>query len=228
MSEYYSSQIGVVTFLDVLGWKGIWRRKDNAINELEQLVSNIEKDSATFERGISTKSTKTMIVSDTIVIFTPADKSNISKIIELHGRICQKAIPNSIKKGIPIRGAISFGDVVLSDKNNIFAGTAIDEAASWHEMSEWIGVFLTPSALFRYSFSDNNYLVKFKPPLKNNIDLDTFSVVWLDKEEMEMKINDVKNDLTKLAPIVPEIVIKFTNTIQFLEELKKRYEKESE
>lgn len=228
MSENYSAQIGVVTFLDVLGWKGIWQRKDNAINELEQLVSNIQKDSSTFERGISTKPTKTIIVSDTIVIFTPTEKSNISKIIELHGRICQKAIPNSIKKGIPIRGATSFGDVVLSDENNIFAGTAIDEAASWHEMSEWIGVFLTPSALFSYSNTDSNFLVKYKPPLKKNIDLDTFSVVWLEKEDMEMKINNVKKDLTKLAPIIPEIVIKFTNSIQFLEELKKKYEEVTE
>ncbi|MDP8221355.1 MAG: hypothetical protein P9X26_08415 [Candidatus Stygibacter frigidus] len=217
MRDPYLSEVGVVTFLDVLGWKGIWQRKNNAIDDLEDLVKAIKKKSLRFERGISNKQTNIMIVSDTIVIFTSTEKSSIQKVIDLHGQICKYAIPLSIKRGIPLRGATSFGDVVISSDNNIFAGKAIDEAASWHEMSDWIGVFLTPSASFIYLDINQNYWVKYEPPLKKGLVIDTYCVNWLDVSED--KINEIKNDFIQLAPIVPDIVSKFSNAIKFLEYL---------
>ncbi len=217
MNDTYSSEVGVVTFLDVLGWKGIWQRKDNAISDLENLVTAIKKETLQYERGISNQPTKTMVVSDTIVIFTSTEKANISKVIDLHGRICKYAIPYSIKRGIPLRGSTSFGDVVLSSENNIFAGKAIDEAASWHEMSNWIGVFLTPSASFIYLNINQNYWVKYKPPLKENLTLDTYCVNWPKESASKSKVKEIKKDFIQLAPIVPEIAIKFSNTITFLE-----------
>lgn len=217
--DEYISQKGVVTFLDVLGWKGIWQRKNDAINDLENLVKSITKTLPEAERGISKKQTSIMIVSDTIVIFTPTESDNISKVIELHGKLCKEAIPLSIKKGIPLRGATSFGDVVLNKGNNIFAGKAIDEAAAWHDKSDWIGVFLTPSAEFIFNDSNSEFWVLYPPPLKSNIELETHSAQWILESDNTDKINEIKSDFIQLSPIIPEIVLKFTNTLRFLKSI---------
>lgn len=216
--SFHDESYGVVTFLDVLGWKGIWQRKADAISDLENIVKGINNKALIKERGIAKESTKVLIVSDTIVLFTKSNYKNAKQNIELHGELCADAIVNSIKKGLPLRGATSFGEVVISSSNSIFAGKAIDEAASWHEKADWIGVFLTPSANFLFTDITSDYWALYKPPFKiKEIGFQTHSVIWFDKAAMSSFINEVKKDFTQLAPIVPEIVTKFSNTIDYLE-----------
>lgn len=213
---------GVVTFLDVLGWKGIWQRKQNPIKDLEALVSSIETKSEKLSRGIKSSedqicspSTRVMIISDTIVIFTEATSENAKCIIDLHGSVCQEAIPSSIEKGIPIRGATSYGEVILSKNNSIYAGKAIDEAAAWHEAADWIGVFMTPTASFVYESSDDSAWSMHSPPMKDSRKFKTFSVKWHTKED-DKQLQFIKQNFCKLAPITPDIESKFGNTIKYL------------
>lgn len=53
-------------------------------------------------------------------------------------------MPYALEQELPLRGAISYGQ--YSIKDNIMLGYVVDEAASWHESTDWIGVILTPSA----------------------------------------------------------------------------------
>ncbi len=217
-----NSTMGVVTFLDVLGWKGIWQRKQNAINDLESLVGSLSKLSEKLSRGlaftgsISTPQTRVMIISDTIVIFTETTSINPSDAIELHGNLCSQAIPNSIKKGIPLRGSTSFGETIISNINSIYAGKAIDEAASWHENANWIGVFMSPSANFIFEKADSKYWTEYCPPLKNISNYKTYSVKWFDTSSSS-DLRSIKKDFIQLSPIVPDILNKFTNTIEYIE-----------
>lgn len=213
---------GVVTFLDVLGWKGIWQRKQNPIDDLEQLVKSIRKHSESLSRGtqlsadkIVPPETQVMIISDTIVIFTESSAQNATQTIDLHGALCKNAIPQSINKGIPLRGATSYGEVIISSNNSIYAGKAIDEAASWHEAADWIGIFMTPTANFIYDPSEEGLWIEYPPPLKDKKEFKTFSVNWISKNSQE-QIKDIKHSFCKLAPITPEIESKFSNTIEFL------------
>src|SRR5690554_3410822 len=144
-----SPKKGVVTFLDVLGWKGIWQRKSDPIGDLETLVKQIAEAAKEKSRGLGSGDTQTetsltrvMIISDTIVTLTEAAMKDASLAIELHGNLCQQAVPESIRLGIPVRGATSYGDVIISSENSIYAGVAIDEAAAWHEQGDWIGVLM--------------------------------------------------------------------------------------
>lgn len=221
--DYAIEKYGVVTFLDVLGWKGIWQRKNEAISDLESIVKIIKNKAKTKERGLANRETTVMIVSDTIVLFSQANYDDAKEKIELHGELCAEAIPSSIKKGLPLRGATSFGEVVISSSNNIFAGKAIDEAAAWHEKADWIGVFLTPSANFLFSNYSSKFWISYIPPLKiKDLNFQTHSVIWFVQEKIESLINDVKKDFTQLAPIIPEIVTKFTNTITYMETFKEK------
>ena len=216
---YYS---GVVTLLDVLGWKGIWQRNNTAIADLESLVEQIKNNAVKWERGIGSGiqsqnilPTRVMIVSDTVVLITGTDPETIQSIISLHGKLCATAIPESIKKGIPIRGATCHGEIVFSESANIFAGKAVDEAASWHETADWIGVFMSPSASFQFHGNVPEFWVKNSPPLKNNIKLDTFAVDWA-KDYDQQEIEAVKKEFCQMSPILPELVNKFANTISFI------------
>lgn len=211
---------GVVTFLDVLGWKGVWQRKNEAISDLESIVKLIDNRAKRLERGSESSPSSIMIVSDTIVIFTEADLKNVNSKIEFHGQLCAEAIPISIKKGLPLRGATSFGEVVISNTHNIFAGKAIDEAASWHEKADWIGVFLTPSANFIFNNRDSEYWTKYFPPFKaKELGFETYTAIWFNYESSN-SVYEIKKDFIQLAPLIPEIVSKFTNTIAYIEETK--------
>ena len=209
---------GVVTFLDVLGWKGVYNRKENPISSLTVLIEGAIKLAERKQRGRTMNAIKVRSISDTIGIFTHASGTNseISDIIDIHGEICQWLIPQSIESEIPVRGAISFGEFQIFDQ--IFVGKAIDEAASWHEQSDWIGVHLTPSAEFVYVPRPNSKAwLKYAPPHKTKIAWQPHCVNWASEwEEPWQEEEAIKEKFLRLGPIIPEIAGKFINTLAFI------------
>ena len=209
---------GAVTFLDVLGWKGIWERHNDAADRLYSLVKEIEDKATHFDevagnenkemRGIRTT---VLSISDTIAIFTPGEPKGSLKI---HAELCKHAIPESVRRLIPLRGATCYGE--FSIKENIMVGPAVDEAASWHEDTDWIGVFLTPSAL--YSIEDLPCgWINYSPPFKSKGFGLTGCVDW--------KFNITEKSLEEIfydmGPLIPEIASKYSNTLKFLKRDKK-------
>lgn len=164
---------GAVTFLDVLGWKGIWERNPFAIGKLQDLIkkmkekaqeiTNIQDDPIL--RGKS-DSTKVLSISDTIAVFTPSDVPQTA--IGIHAELCSWALSYSLELELPLRGAISYGEYSVAD--NIMLGYAVDEAASWHEATDWIGVILTPSAKISLQDKCPDHVVRYDHiPFKRSI-----------------------------------------------------------
>lgn len=207
---------GVVTFLDVLGWKGVYDRNPDAIASLKQLVEGIRAEAITLQRGRTYSEVDVKSISDTIAIFTQCRDEEASIIIEIHGKLCQWAIPYSIEAEIPVRGATAFGEFEISD--NIFVGKAVDEAASWHEHLDWIGVNLTPSAEFMFSpVKDSTSWRPYKAPNKSKIDWSPHCVNWTANwQDRVNKTKSIVDKFRRLGPIVPEITGKFTNTLAFI------------
>lgn len=208
---------GVVTFLDVLGWKGVYDRIPEAIAKLRQLVEGIRDESLPLKRGRTYREIDVKSISDTIAIFTLCNIDEASDIIEIHGKLCQWAIPQSIELEIPVRGATAFGEFEIDD--NIFVGKAVDEAASWHEHLDWIGVNLTPSAEFVYSpVKDMTLWRSYKAPNKTKIDWAPRCVDWTANwgQGRDGRTKSIKDKFRRLGPIVPEITGKFTNTLAFI------------
>ncbi|WP_197702779.1 hypothetical protein [Clostridium perfringens] len=202
---------GAVTFLDVLGWKGIWQKRKDAINTLLTLIKEIESiandisANKTENRGVTTR---VLSISDTIAIFTDG---NPEITIPIHIEICSKAIPLSIEKQIPLRGAIAYGN--FSIEKNIMVGAAVDEAASWHEATDWIGVILTPSAKFSIdNIDDIEHLIEYKSiPFKKKVNNLNYCVEW--KFDQKNQLYNIFNDM---GPHVPEIAPKYLNTLEFI------------
>jgi len=55
--------------------------------------------------------------------------------------------------GLFFRGAISYGEYEQEDST--FIGPAIDDVAGWYEVTDWIGVILTPTTNYIYDRFEN-------------------------------------------------------------------------
>ena len=166
---------GAVAFLDVLGWKGIWQRRQNVLNEFNNFYDNIttfinyyndilvppytskELKFKDFEINVS-------ILSDTIIIIcsklekTSEHESIIcSEELEILSVVCSFIMAQGFVLGFPFRGALNYGEFSCSSlefnsssnpSSNIpstYLGPAIDEVAYWYECHNDIGVIIIPS-----------------------------------------------------------------------------------
>lgn len=227
MSEQRSDKMlkGAVTFLDVVGWVGIWQKRTDAISSLSRLTEYLQEEAKTIARGITapdysdeTKSgisTDVKSISDTIVLLTDTEAR---KSLEIHGNLCQKVIALSIDWKIPLRGATSFGE--FNCEKNIMIGPAIDESAAWHKYTEWFGCMLTPSAFLLNWHKDMDCWKEYDVPTKSG-KLKTACVNWVPNFSSSCNLKEKREYLCKtfrdMGPIVPNIEKKYTNTLAYFD-----------
>jgi hypothetical protein len=207
--------LGAVAFLDVLGWKGLWQENPAAIESLHSLILKTREKSEeiTLEysdvkelRGKSNITT-VLSISDTIAVFTSASPSIA---LDIQSKICSWLLEYALSQSIPLRGAISYGE--YSIKDNIMLGYAVDEAASWHETTDWIGVVITPSAKFQANVDSLEKVTSYqKIPFKRTIKNLDLCVDWMFNNREELL--DIIN---RKGPHIPEIAPKYLNTLAFL------------
>lgn len=219
---------GAITFLDVLGWKGVWQRKrepsktlKDIINETEQLLDKTLKLETIkgYENIFKGLSAEVISISDTIALVTYGE-SDIT--LQFHASLSHTIICRSITEGLPVRGAISYGDYTFED--NIMVGAAVDEVASWYETVDWIGVIYTPSAL--YCTNINNYLSehvveKYPVSIKGYGYFETYCVKWPYTWNKKNNRDDLLKIFTDMKPITPDIGFKLSNTMLFYDKITK-------
>ena len=211
-------QEGAITFLDFLGWKGLWQKDDTApLGKVAKLIETFrlklaEISKQYYSEDDNIKTICSLIsISDTIAIFTP-HIPGLSEIdlLSIHTETAKYILETSCKSGYAIRGAITYGE--YSIKDNIMIGPGIDECASWHEKCDWIGVHIAPTAQFMIDQSNTpkNVVSYGNIPVKKGVPKVKHCVDW--------KIsNDEFNFLRKKSKaILPEIAAKYINTYEFL------------
>ena len=211
---------GAITFMDFLGWKGLWQsrgREGNHLEKVSQLINQIKEkiQQETCDLFLHTENmeiSKFLSISDTIAIFTPlAGTCKEEEIIKLHVRIAKFILQKCVEEQYAIRGAITFG--MYNIKDNIMIGPGIDECASWHETCDWIGVHLTPSAELRINCLEENEkegIITYKVPVKKGYPNVKYCVDWEVKDEIFRQLTDGAKAL------LPEISSKYMNTYAFL------------
>lgn len=225
-SEKERMKLGAVTFLDVLGWKGIWQKDKYALSKLKDIVKESSSIAEDYTNQLNEKykklyvnkdtvETEVVSISDTIVLLSIAG-DEFKDAIELHAIICSKIIEYALSKGIALRGAISYGEFNESDR--IMVGPAIDEAAAWHESTDWIGVILTPSAHFYLGSIHLRSVITYKNiPFKRGTRGLNKCVCWdyRDRKQLNKLFIDKGPHMQEIAP-------KYLNTIEFLNRDKKQ------
>lgn len=221
----YGLVYGAVMFCDFLGWKGLWKNdiEHEALKNANRLVGKIAKkfEELTNESLPLNKyfPVSTLLsISDTIALMTPM-VYNIDKpkLFSLYSKIGKFILENSIEI-FPLRGAFTIGE--FNYTNNIMIGPAIDEAASWHELADWIGIILAPTAQFEYDITELSKrpeeIIQYEQiPLKVNKGCLRYCISW--NEPKDAIINIVR----KNKSLIPEIANKYINTYNFLNNKKK-------
>lgn len=198
---------GTVTFLDVLGWKGIWLRRDSleVVGQLRKLVESAKR----LSRGAD--KTQVLSISDTIVLLTVGDEA---KGVDLHGRVTAELVCESIDCGLPLRGATSVGEFFV-DEPSILVGSAVDEAASWHEAVDWIGVVQTTAAFLVHDGTPGAWKMATAPVKVGG----PWNLPCADWPSEWRRTGRTKKDLhecfSEMGPFDPTIAAKYKHTLAF-------------
>lgn len=163
------------------------------------------------------------LISDTFVIYS----SSLNTLVErrLHNKLNKILISLCLKKGFLIRGATAYGEYY--NKDSVFLGPAIDEAAMWHELGDEIGIYQTKTAELKkddgykwlndnlelYEDKEDNIVTAHTIKLK----LQYLDVLFIDWSEYEEDFNKIYVSQT---PFLPEIASKYINSEKFLKSKK--------
>lgn len=184
-------------------------RRNRSIDEAINKAFRTKKDLDKFKNATDSYrvTTEVDLISDTFII-TSASKNRFHEFY-IHMAICQRLLLECLKQGLLIRGATSYGDYY--NKELVFIGPAIDDSASWHEMGEEIGIFLTPKAMLMINSIDfdsialtindlkiSDIVILGEPKMKVNT-FKTFLVNWYDGKKY------FNNIVSKYPTILPEI-----------------------
>jgi len=190
---------GYLIFADILGWKGIWKKQDKKdIANVTFFIKNILDKG--LDKELKEKEYSISLISDTFIVF--------SEEWELSNKLSKKLIELCLENNLVIRGAISYGECY--NKDTVYVGPAVDEAASWHDEGEEIGIFCTPSA--KQEIINNNNIKKTDLPedfikLKSG-EINTFFINWYNKETKK-KFDELFSKIDKSSI---KVYLKYLNT----------------
>jgi len=217
-----------VVFLDVLGTKGSWKRAPERIlkqwegfnDVVDSLLRNRVKDPRSWMRQTLHLKVQKIAFSDTFIL-TATSRRHLGEFLVLAaGNLLIPMMMHALDMGIYFRGCISFGTFYTSKRMMI--GPAIDEAAEYYTMPEWVGVSTAPSAHIGLNkiadiVRDLNLFIRYDIPLKNGIERNGWALNWPsgDREEgiTRMRKMVLNRKLSKSADV--GISFKYRNTIDF-------------
>jgi len=186
---------GIIVLIDALGVKGIWKHKDskNAVKRWTTFTENVRD--VTYN-GIGQFDEVTFAAfSDTIMI-TIEPRGKIEDSLYYLADFLSSTIIDSMLIGMPIRGCFSVGDFIIDPKENFIIGAAIDEAAEYYNLPQWIGISACPSAHIilekdkkRKTPIVADMFAQTTIPLKKSIEKDAWAIDWTDFADNYIKDN---------------------------------------
>ena len=190
---------GYLIFADILGWKGIWK-KYNSNDERIRIATKLLDIRDILKKEIKEENSSINLISDTFIVS--------SNNYEMSNKISKRLIEECLKNSFVIRGTISFGEYY--NKDTVYIGPAVDEAASWHDVGEEIGIFYAPSARLSIKLKDNElkecHLINDEVFIKNR-KIKTYFINWYSEENKKNFYNIMRNQI-----ITPDISSKYFNT----------------
>src|SRR4030042_133499 len=144
MDTYWDISQAWVAHFDILGFKECLNKDGQSIllnilrtsidESIERLESEINHHRNVFDF---------IFYADTFIIYSDlVDSTGYPGLV----RASKNFINSCIYKRLPIRGAISHGELILGHEKRIVMGKGFLESYEYGEDQNWIGLILTPSA----------------------------------------------------------------------------------
>ena len=219
--------LGVST-LDIAGCQEFFERRQRVLDVLESCKEEICKHGG---RQITIRT-----FGDSILLTWAKGEAHFQDIL-VFGEILKKVFHTCIWEQILIRGAVSAGEFIESDRNNDLTvlGPAIADVASWYEKADWSGIIATPRAghlldfCVRSCLSEKNFdvpliertFVQYDVPLKGSCRR-FWCVAWPEflsnlKLLDEQRVTAFYARVAKFTSIPFGTETKYSNTLTFFE-----------
>ena len=215
---------GIVILLDALGTKS---KSNEPPRNWLKLVRNWKKYFDSYEE-YSSKSTpvKFSYFSDTIMITIEVLESvDLTEKINNIGTALGKFIIRAIDLKIFFRGCIGYGEYYSSTVGSM--GGAVNEAGSYYELPNWIGVSTTPNLyaklMDKYPKNKVDYpFIHYTLPTKNGLEPNfvlNLQHIW-DLESRSGRLCDVlKKQIRGETTLDQNASLKYRNTIKFIDDV---------
>lgn len=144
MKDKWVNRHAWIAHFDVLGFKNLLENEGGSLvievlkSQIDEVIEQLKSDISSFEDKIDY-----LFFADTFVIYSKSEKLNEYPALI---SVSKKFISRCIYKKLPVRGAISYGDVVFGHENKVLMGKAFLESHIYGEDQNWLGLVLTPSA----------------------------------------------------------------------------------
>lgn len=144
---------GFVALLDVLGFRELVRGDVNG----ERIDHYLEA----LRGAIGDTDVKSVVFSDSIVLTVESDTEEAFLLL---AKACSRSMGALLSRGIPLRGAISFGKFLRRQVGDsvFIAGRAIIEAYEFEQAQNWAGIMVAPSAVGQVGSQMNSCRVQLQ------------------------------------------------------------------
>lgn len=139
----------LICLLDVLGFENLFNELGLEIIEskYKELIEIVEKQNigVAVLQGpgghpvVFSPNIKSAYFSDTIIFWCNYDTYRMEVLLNC----LKEVVCKSIEIGLPLRGSISVGKVIIDKEQSIFLGQPIIEAARAEKVQKWIGITLS-------------------------------------------------------------------------------------
>jgi len=239
--DIYSKRL--VCCADILGFssKFIKLSTEQKVQKYKDIITSVKSSCHSFQDYISKdpkfslKRTNFYWFSDFLILFSDKihDDSSHDEIQEISDYIEEQIADflQSVKilflrflwQGLPLRGAIDFGEFVFDQDENIVLGESIINTVKLSGFHEWAGIALTPNCSKKLSQYNKakEYLASYPVPTKNDTKDKLVVIDWPNDPSLQTK-TDVKDYISRrfaenCDQINAKVQKKLENPIKFLE-----------
>lgn len=157
MSDAHLSTVRYVALLDILGFRDLMRKRS-----ITKIATDVDKlFSRSGDHGLSWSSLKMTgrscgvaragraHFSDTILLWTTPilseDEGHTATVLAF-SRTVADLVLHGFLSGLPLRGAIAYGECLIDEPKHLFIGQPIVDAYELETQQKWIGVAIHPNA----------------------------------------------------------------------------------
>lgn len=209
-----------VGHFDILGFKDRISNYDQTLlleilkSSIDEVVEHLEEDIEGFEDVISYTA-----YADTFIIYSKKSEATGYPEIDLTSK---SFLNTCVLNRLPVRGAISYGELILGHNNRTIMGKAFLESHEYGEDQNWIGLILTPTASSQLKSMSadpiNNGFINRDIPLRKYsiFDEEVYAYRFSNgSTSFQCPLLPILNEMLRKAPDREKV--KYINTIKFIE-----------
>ncbi|MEW5895059.1 MAG: hypothetical protein AB1650_04820 [Candidatus Omnitrophota bacterium] len=225
-----------VAYFDMLGLKSATKRDPaiaweslvslrHSMDEISKLVVHVQDGDVLLKNRV-----KVFILADSVLLFTAEDSHyDLTAILLLTSELFAKCL----SKCVPMRGAITHGELFYNFDLNLFAGRPFVRAYELEKAANWSGIVVDEVVAEKYqeknlprTLDGKPLIINYNVPLKDNMIEKMWVLDWVTphinsfKTSLPVKVDNYyavfANVFGPMHQLSEEVKQKYINTVAFI------------